>query len=306
MFLEPEATPGACPAELNRRPTSGREVGEATMRKACLLIAVLTALCLIPSWAISAESDETPPARIKNELGMELVLIPAGSFMMGSPGHEPHRQGSEAVHKVTISKPFYIQTTEVTLAQWREIMGKSWLSKRPGGPKSPVVQVSWFQAQRFIKKLNRKTKGGYSLPTEAQWEYAARAGTTTAYPWGEAVNCHLAMYANNTRKRDDCVSYFESKGFEPDEPAPVGSFAPNAWGLFDVAGNVWEWCSDWYAPYPDKAVVDPKGPDSGTWRVRRGGSWFGGPKVMRTGNRNFAHPASKYTTLGFRVVKEAP
>jgi sulfatase modifying factor 1 len=233
------------------------------------------------------------------------VLIPPGTFLMGSPKSEPGHQEREEQHQVTLTRPFYLQTTEVTLEQWRKVMGKRWLAaRRPGGPNTPVTQVSWFQAEQYIYKLNHSGKATYRLPTEAEWEYAARAGSQTSYPWGEGIDCDRAMYANNSLKYDGCQKYYLSRGLPADGPAPVGSFLPNAWGIYDTAGNVWEWVSDWLGPYPQGPVTDPQGPVNGDWRVRRGGSWFGKPHYLRSANRNFANPASKYNTLGFRLVKE--
>lgn len=191
--------------------------------------------------------------------------------MMGSPKSEPGHQEREQQHQVTLTRPFYLQTTEVTLEQWHKVMGKRWLAaQRPGGPKSPVTQVSWFQAEQFIYKLNHSGKASYRLPTEAEWEYAARAGSQTSYPWGEGIDCDRAMYANNSLKYDGCQKYYLSRGLSADDPAPVGSFPPNAWGIYDTAGNVWEWVSDWLGPYPQGPATDPQGPVSGEWRVRRG------------------------------------
>jgi formylglycine-generating enzyme required for sulfatase activity len=207
-------------------------------------------------------------------------------------------------HPVTIRRAFYLQVTEVTLAQWRALMGKKIFGARQGEKNMPAVRVSWYDAMDFIKKLNELGEGTYRLPTEAEWEYACRAGSTTAYSWGGRIDCSKAIYANNKLKSDGCVKYNQSKGIPPNSPAPVKSLQPNAWGLYDMHGNVWEWCSDWYGDYPQKAVTDPKGPESGTMRVRRGGSWYKFGYHCRSANRNFGHPASQYRTIGFRVVKE--
>jgi sulfatase modifying factor 1 len=243
-----------------------------------------------------------------NSVGMEFVLIPAGTFMMGSPPNEPHRNRDEIQHQVTLSKPFYMQTTEVTLKQWRALMGKRFfgLFKRRGKANNPIVKVSWFDSVEFIEKLNALNEGIYRLPTEAEWEYASRAGSKEAHSWGKGIDCAKAMYSNNTLKSADCVEYVKSRGLATDSPAPVKSYPPNAWGLYDMHGNVWEWVHDWYGAYPHSAVVDPKGPETGTERVRRGGSWFKYGWACRSANRNFAHPATKHNTLGFRVVREAP
>lgn len=245
-----------------------------------------------------------PPAKLSNDLGMEFVLIPAGSFIMGSPDSEPGRQDDERAHRVTISKPFYMQTTEVTLAQWRQVMGKKLFGRRRGGKHAPVTRVSWFEAMKFVKAMNKLGMGTYRLPTEAQWEYAARAGTKTAYWWGARITCDKAMFANAPGERDDCAGSYRLRGLKTGRPAPVGSFAANPWGLSDTSGNVWEWCSDWYAPYPKGPVTDPKGPAKGTYRVRRGGSWFSSGSRLRSANRNFGHPAMHESTLGLRLVRE--
>ena len=259
---------------------------------------------ILPDNGLSAEK------RFANSIGMEFALIPAGTFVMGSPPDEPRRnKKDEDQHQVTISKPFYMQTTEVTLKQWRAVMGKKFFGlfrRKKGKGNKPIVKVSWFDSVKFIEKLNALNEGTYRLPTEAEWEYAARAGSQTAYSWGKDIDCTKAMYSNNTLKSDDCVDYVKSRGLEADGPAPVKSYPPNAWGLYDMHGNVWEWVQDWYAKdYPD-VVVDPKGVESGKERVRRGGSWFKFGRACRSANRNFAHPATKHNTLGFRVVREVP
>ena len=238
----------------------------------------------------------------QNSIGMEFVLVPAGIFIMGSPKDESHRGSSEVQHQVTISNPFYMQTTEVTLSQWWAIMGKRLFGRRKGPENLPVVKVSWFNTRRFIKKLNKFGKGYYRLPTEAEWEYAARAGSTTAYSWGDTIGCKNAMYENNHKKANECLKYVQSQGFESDRPAPVKSYAPNAWGLYDMHGNVWEWCQDWFDLYPTTAVTDPTGPKSGADKVRRGGSWFKHGFSCRSANRAKANPATKFQTTGFRLI----
>lgn len=265
------------------------------------LAAVMSILLCLTSAPAPAEQDLQ--AKINNKLGMDFVLIQPGGFMMGSHHQQMHAQRSEAMHMVTITKPFYMQANEVTLGQWWAVMGKKFFGTRKGPENGPVVKVSYYGVQRFIKSLNKADMGTYRLPTEAEWEYCARAGSKTLYPWGDAISCKHAMYANNDEKRDDCVRYFQRRGLLSNAPAPVKSFPPNAWGLYDMSGNVWEWVSDWWGDYPKGHLTDPQGPESGTWRARRGGSWFGGSKPLRSANRNFAHPASKYSTLGFRLVK---
>ena len=238
----------------------------------------------------------------RNSLGMEFVLIPAGTFMMGSPPDEPYRNKDEVWHQVTISDPFYLQTAEVTLEQWRALMGRKLFGRRMGPGNMPVVKISWHDCIRFMKKLNALSEWSYRLPTEAEWEYACRAGNSTAYSWGNSIDCGKAMYGNNSLKSRECLDYVRSRGLTTDQPAPVKSYPPNAWGLYDMHGNVWEWCRDWYGDYMTSAKIDPFGPDSGTMRVRRGGSWFKYGYSCRSANRNYAHLSSRYQTTGFRLV----
>jgi sulfatase modifying factor 1 len=241
-----------------------------------------------------------------NTLGMTFVLIPSGTFTMGSPPEEPFRGSSEIRHQVTISKPFYMQTTEVTVKQWHAIMGRRMFDFQEGLDNMPVTRVSWFDCIKFIERLNRLGQGRYRLPTEAEWEYAARAGTSTAYSWGDTIDCDKAMYENNSLKDDKCQLHIKSKRLQIDQPAPVKSYAPNAWGLYDMHGNVWEWCRDWYGEYGQTPVTDPSGPESGSMRIRRGGSWFKYGYSCRSANRSFGNPATRYRTTGFRLVREIP
>lgn len=242
----------------------------------------------------------------RNALGMEFVLIPAGSFIMGSPPEEAYRDEREIQHTVTITRPFYMQMTEVTLAQWRAVMGSKMFGRRKGPPDLPVVRVSWYDCVEFLDALNARNQGTYRLPTEAEWEYACRAGTNTAYSWGDTADCTRAMYGNNTLKFGVCVDYITTRGLKPNGPAPVKSYPPNPWGLYDLHGNVWEWCLDRFGAYDPAHSVDPQGPDFGTMRVRRGGSWYKYGYSCRSANRAYAHPASKLRTTGFRIIREVP
>jgi formylglycine-generating enzyme required for sulfatase activity len=238
----------------------------------------------------------------RNPLGMEFIRIPSGAFTMGSPPDETGREEDETQVRVTISKPFYLQTTEITLKQWWAVMGKRFFGRRKGAPDMPVAKVSWYDCTEFIEKLNEMHKGNYRLPTEAEWEYACRAGSTTAYSWGSTIDCTQAMYGNKRHRFEECLDYVRSRGLTANQPAPVKSYPPNAWGLYDMHGNVWEWCQDWLGVYPTGEVTDPTGPASGDNKIRRGGSWFGSGVVCRAANRNFGHPASRYQTTGFRLI----
>lgn len=262
---------------------------------ACLISFLLTLYIPGPK----AAQDKT----LTNALGMEFIYIEPGTFQMGSPEHEPLRSESEILHEVQIKKPFHLQSTPVTLGQWREVMGQPWFFSRSGQEQTPVTRVSWHDAQKFINELNKHYEGVYRLPTEAEWEYAARAGTSSPYPWGNEIDCTRALYANNPRKAGECVEYVQSLGLKPGEPAPVKTYPPNPWGLYDMHGNIWEWTADCFQSYTQQKqeqAFDCKR------RVRRGGSWFGYGYQVRSANRAYAHPAAKFRTTGFRLVREAP
>jgi len=237
-------------------------------------------------------------------LGMKFVYIQPGTFMMGSPPDEPGRYDDEILHKVTLTKGFYMQTTQVTQKQWKAIMENN-PSEFKGGifkgnrNNCPVENISWYDVQEFIKRLNRKEETDkYRLPTEAEWEYACRAGTTTPFYFGR---CLLTDQVNYDGKYplEGCP-----KGQYRRKTVPVGSFAPNAWGLYDMHGNVWEWCQDWYEEYPSVAVTDPTGPSMGRWhRVIRGGGWNRHAKYCRSASRIISPSDNRAGNLGFRLVR---
>jgi formylglycine-generating enzyme required for sulfatase activity len=262
------------------------------------LSALILLICLWPCIAAAENRLET----LVNSLGMEFVRIPAGDFTMGSPVDEPHRSKWEQAHPVVIDKPFYLQISEVTLGQWQAMMGSGFFLRWLGDKTLPATKISWFDANKFIQKLNARGNGTYRLPTEAEWEYAARAGTRSAYPWGDRIDCSRAMYAGSYYGESGCMEQRPGLRTTQESPAPVKSFAPNAWGLYDMHGNVWEWVQDWFGPYPQTRQIDPQGPDSGTERVLRGGSWFDPGHACRSANRAHAHPASRLHTTGFRLV----
>ena len=240
-----------------------------------------------------------------NSFGMEFVLVSPGTFFMGSPPEEPSRESTEVLHRVTITKPIYMMVHEVTNRHWRAVMGKSFFGRRGKKLDHPVVKVSWHDCTRFIERLNENGKNFHRLPTEAEWEYSCRAGSEEAYAWGQEIDCTRAMYGNS-HKINECKEYAKKMGVKKEGPVPVKSYPPNRWGLYDMHGNVWEWCEDWYAPYPVEAEVDPQGPDSGEYRIRRGGSWFSPGKNCRSANRANAHPGSKFQNSGFRLIMEVP
>jgi formylglycine-generating enzyme required for sulfatase activity len=234
-------------------------------------------------------SEQLEPKAITcyvNELGMDFVLVRPGEFMMGSPRGEPGREvGESPQHQVRITRGFYIGAHEVTQEQYAKVMGKN-PSKRLGA-RNPVERVSWDDAVEFCARLS-KEGCTYRLPTEAEWEYACRSGSTAAYCSGDDPR-ELEKYA-----------WYESNSGE--QTHEVGVKQPNAWGLYDVHGNVWEWCQDWYGDYARGPIEDPVGPTSGTYRVVRGGSWFDYPVPLRCASRGRDSPSNRPDDHGFRVV----
>ena len=234
---------------------------------------------------------------IENSIGMKFVRIPPGTFMLGSPPDEPGHTFNEKQHQVTLTKEFYMQTTEVTQGQWKKVMGHNPSQFNKCGDDCPVEKVSWNDVQDFIHKLNQREGSGiYRLPTEAEWEYAARAGTKTPFAFGRCLSTDQANYDGNYPFPECANGEFRKK------TVSVGSFSPNSWGLYDMHGNVWEWCLDWYKSYPPGSATDPTGPPKGSSRLHRGGSWFSGAGPCRSANRNFSSPNSRKFDLGFRLV----
>jgi formylglycine-generating enzyme required for sulfatase activity/predicted Ser/Thr protein kinase len=227
-------------------------------------------------------------------LESSMVSIRSGTFMMGSPASEAGRYGHETQHQVTLSG-FKMSKYEVTQAQWLAIMGSN-PSSFKDCDNCPVEKVSWNDIQEFLRKLNALTGKNYRLPTEAEWEYACRAGTTTPFSTGNNLSTAQANYDGNYPYNGN------AKGVYRQKTTPVGSFSPNAWGLYDMHGNVWEWCSDWYGDYPTSAQSNPKGPSNGSDRVLRGGSWFNDARDCRSAFRAFYAPAGRYDDSGFRLA----
>lgn len=246
--------------------------------------------------ASSMAADET--VFISSSIGAKFALIPAGTFMMGSPTDEPGRSSNETLHQVTISKPFYMQTTLVTQGQWKRVMGSNPSSFKKCGNDCPVEKVSWNDVQIFIRKLSQQeSTDKYRLPTEAEWEYAARAGTVTPFYTGKCLSTDQANY-NGDSPYPGCP-----KGKNREKTVRAGSFAPNAWGLYDMHGNIYEWCQDWYGEYPQGNVTDPVGPATGSGRVIRGGYWRGQMGYCRSAYRDAITPSADSDIVGFRLVK---
>lgn len=331
------------------------------LRPSTFFLAMAMAISTLPTAAAQPAGTSTT-----NSLGMAFVLVPAGEFLMGSdespealakdfPQYEVKRfleLGDEApVHKVRITRSFYMGRHEVTVGQFRRFLqasgyrpeseadgtggygynpdydpaksvrgdafeGRSpkYAWRNPGFPQDdnhPVVNVTWNDAVAMATWLSEKEGAKYRLPTEAEWEYAARAGTQSRYHSGNDPQSLLKTanvfdgHAMKNWPKWKAFALAGSDGFA--FTAPVGSFAPNAFGLFDMHGNVWEWTSDWHDDhyYATSPVDDPQGPATGTVRVRRGGSWHTWPFYARSSYRNWNAPQTRYTLVGIRLVREA-
>jgi formylglycine-generating enzyme required for sulfatase activity len=224
------------------------------------------------------------------DISFIMRYIPAGSFIMGSPANELGREDDEVQHKVTISKAFYMGETEVTQELWQAVIGNN--PAKHKGSKRPVERVSWCDCHDFIQKLNSMTRKRFRLPTEAEWEYACRAGTQTALYTGK----NLTTIGSACPNLDEVAWYSENSD---DSTHPVKLKKPNAWGLYDMLGNVWEWCDDRYGSYTGDAV-DPRG--TGSDRVIRGGSCHDNARYCRAAYRSRSTPDCRSDYSGFRLV----
>ncbi len=255
---------------------------------------------------ISALGAKTDSIWIEPFTSMEFVLIPAGKFLMGIPDAEKIRDEDAPLHPVRISKDFFIGKYEVTQGQWLAIMNENPSKFQDCGLDCPVENVNWFEVQEFIKRLNQtvaettSAEIKFRLPAEAEWEYACRAGTETPFSTGQNLTTGQANYDGNYPYPNFPAGIYR------DSPVKVGSFPPNPWGVYDMHGNVWEWCQDWYCPYPANEVVDPVGNCDSGKRVIRGGSWYFNAESARSGRRYTHSPEDRGPSLGFRLVRENP
>jgi len=279
----------------------------------CLLALTLGSL-------FAAVGADKPAAQgdkmITNAIGMKLALIPAGQFLMGSPLDEPERDSDEGQHEVMITKPFYIGVYEVTQRAYERIMTKNpsvFHQKNGGSLEHPVEQVLWGESVEFCKKLSdlpeeKQAGRAYRLPTEAEWEYACRAGTQTVFHFGNRLSSTQANFNGHFPYGGaDQGPYLQ-------KTAKVGSYQPNGFGLYDMHGNVAEWCSDWYDPeyYRHSPKEDPQGPPKGVvptgfggfYHVVRGGCWLDEGRGCRAAYRFRLMPSDRYRLVGFRVVCE--
>jgi formylglycine-generating enzyme required for sulfatase activity len=309
----------------------------------CQIVSLFVGGCVIEVMTCGAEPgpDRDRVQAIKNSVDMKLVYIPPGKFLMGSPESEPGREAQEIQHAVELTKGFYLGAHEVTVGQFKQFVadtkyqtdgerdGKgayganeageikemharfTW--KTPGFEQSndhPVVDVSWQDAKAFCKWLSEKERKNYRLPTEAEWEYACRAGTKTAYVHGDDPE-GLATVGNGADATARAKFSGWSIGIKGKDgnlfTAPVGQFNANPFGLYDMHGNVWEWCEDWYEPnsYPKEKQINPTGPAEGKAKVQRGGGWSSDAKRLRSAARVGRGPSAyRGCYLGFRVVSE--
>ena len=263
---------------------------------ASFVLAVASILCATPGalgqssgdlsrWSESSSRKAGTRQTLKiGEIEIGLVWIPAGEFEMGSPTTEGGRYDDEKLHHVKLTKGFWTSETETTQALYKEVMGTN-----PSENKSdelPVECVSWDDAVKFCEELTKRLPSGMTatLPTEAQWEYACRAGTKTAFCYGESVDSDKMNYHSSGAKA-------------------VKSCPPNPWGLYDMHGNVWEWTSDYFGDYPTGTAIDPTGPNSGSYRAARGGCWKCGlARDCRSAQRGRYYPFFRFDFLGFRFV----
>ena len=272
-----------------------------------IAIAVLSSSPLLfgagPAISQQTEPKVVPsalPRLVKNDVGMQFVLVPKGDFLMGSPISERDRQDDEKQHRVRISNAFYLQSTEVTQKQWKAVVGtKPWKEQHfvKEGDDYPAMYVSWDDATEFCKKLSVRDGVSYRLPTEAEWEYACRGGTRSSYSFGDDVsslNDH-GWYDGNADNVRERYAHL------------VGKKKANGYGLLDMHGNVWEWCADWYDSeyYASSPADDPQGPTKGSDRVFRGGSWLDYPPKCRSAFRDCDSPDLRRFHVGFRVLRNS-
>ncbi len=248
------------------------------------------------------------------ETGIVFRLIPSGTYMRGSTKAEQDAAVAAGAdrdwvnrenprHEVRLTEAFYMGKFEVTQGQWRRVMGSNPSHFSNAGDDAPVERVSWDMVQEFLDRLcdlEGVPRGTYRLPTEAEWEYACRAGTTTAFHYGDSLDATMANFDGNYPHGGG------RKGEYRRTTVPVGQFRPNAWGLYDMHGNVWEWVNDWFGDYSAGLVEDPLGPRSGGLRVNRGGGWGSSARGCRSARRRRDAPGRRHIFVGFRLMRAVP
>jgi formylglycine-generating enzyme required for sulfatase activity len=269
-----------------------------------------------PGAQMLGKHGRTVAAVSKKSAPSGMIWIASGTFMMGSPHSEAGRRDDETRHQVTISKGFYMGNYEVTQAEYQAVMGNNPSDFK--GIDLPVENVSWYDAVEYCNKRSQQERlrpaytisgsgdrrnvtwdrnaNGYRLPTEAEWEYACRAGTTSPFSTGSNITTEQANYDGNYPYNGNATKIYR------EGTTAVGSFAANRWGLYDMHGNVWEWCWDWFGSYSSGLQTDPTGADSGVSRVNRGGSWYIYAQYLRSAYRLYENPSIRNSDLGFRLV----
>jgi formylglycine-generating enzyme required for sulfatase activity len=231
-----------------------------------------------------------------NDIPQRLRWINPGKFLMGSPESEKERYDDERPHEVTISTGFWLAETACTQELWQAVMDEN--PSQFKGATRPVEQVSWEDCQQFLKKINSMIPElELALPSEAQWEYACRAGTTTPFSFGQNITSEQVNYNGNNPYSGG------KKGKFRKQTVDVKSLPPNPWGLYEMHGNVWEWCADWFDEYPTGSAIDPVGPVAGSYRVLRGGSWIFNGGDCRSANRLMYGPGDRSYNVGFRFSR---
>lgn len=292
----------------------------------CVIVMVFFAVCFAAEAPVAKVPFETEKAKefqkltaefygipveksleLGNGVKMDFVLIPAADFYMGSPSVEEGRDDDEGpAHHVKITKPFYMAKFEVTQKQYKTVFGENtvWANKefKFKGDNLPVENAKWLEVERFLKKMSEQTGQKLRFPTEAEWEFACRAGTETPFYTGKTISSDGANYEASR------VYGIGEKGLNMEKTVDVGSYKPNPFGLYDMHGNVWEWCNDWYGKtyYTESVTDDPPGPVSGKERVVRGGSWKNWPKNCRSADRQSLDPDKERDNIGIRPVLELP
>ncbi|MGE0444678.1 MAG: formylglycine-generating enzyme family protein [Vicinamibacterales bacterium] len=244
--------------------------------------------------ACAAAPGPAPAVWTEPATGMAFIKVEPGAFVMGSPASEPGREAQETEHAVRISRPFWLGAHEVTQAEWRAVMDSA--PSHFTGNARPVEEITWFEAQDFVRRLAERSPGNrFRLPTEAEWEYACRAGSAAPYATGATL---VEGQAN--------VSWAGPIAGATGTTTPVGAFAPNAWGFYDMHGNVWEWTEDEHCPYPAGDASDPLGACGAPLKVIRGGSWYFAADSARCALRYTHRPQDRGFSLGLRIVREDP
>jgi len=259
-------------------------------------------LSIIFCFSAHSYAQTVPTDLLLKALDLKMVSVEGGSFHMGS---DSGVSNEKPIHTVTL-RSFSIGQFEVTQKQWQLIMGSN-PSGFNGCPNCPVEDVKWKDIQEFLARLNKQTGGRYRLPTEAEWEYACRAGTTTAFAYGPALRSGMANFDGYEEYDATLGTIFNPAGAEVGQTSVVGGYAANAWGLYDMHGNVFEWCLDWWAyQLPGGSVTDPRGPSSGSNRVIRGGCWYDDGRICRSACRAQGGPGYQGNDVGFRIVLAPP